>query len=289
MRYLELLNLGVLELARAGVTDAELDARILLEAATNKSRAELYLKANDPVGTKEHLKYLGFINKRKEREPVAYILGEREFWSLPFSVSPDVLIPRPETEFLLDKVFTVTENRNFSRGSLLDLCCGSGIIAIVLAKETGNAVVAADISSGALDMTQINIDRHTVYGKVSLVQGNLLEPFGQCFSLIVSNPPYVSRREVLQELEPEVAEYEPHLALDGGESGMELIDKIYQQLDGALMPEGQLFMEIGANQGDYVRNLFTSGTVGSLTFKRVEIFKDYSGRDRVIHAQRSAG
>ena len=126
--------------------ESDLDARLLLEYCTGKSRTEIFLDGGSEVNQEIQDSYLLLLERRKKREPVAYILGEQEFWSLPFWVTPDVLIPRPETEFLLDRVFALTDPENFQKGHILDLCCGSGVIAIVLAKETGKIIFASDIS-----------------------------------------------------------------------------------------------------------------------------------------------
>jgi len=235
----------------------------------------------------EQTKYLGFIGRRKNREPVAYILGEQEFWSMPFFVSPAVLIPRPETEFLLDRVLALVAPENLEKGALLDLCCGSGVIAAVLAKETGKRIIAADISPLALAVSRHNLCRHGLAGQVALVQADLFSAFRRrCnFSLIVSNPPYVGRFDLENNLEPEVAKHEPRLALDGGVAGMDFILRICREVPRLLCPGGQLFMEIGADQGEATRLLFTEGLKDSPGFEKIEILVDYAGRDRVLHAR----
>lgn len=290
MQFRELLDLGDQRLQQAGVAEAELDARILLQAATGKSRTEIYLQANDQVANKDYAAYLSLLERRILREPVAYILGEQEFWSLPFVVSSDVLIPRPETEFLLDRVLTLTDKENFEKGAILDLCCGSGVIAVVLARETGQTIFATDISRKALDVTLLNASKHSVGGKVVGIQGDLLGSFGgkahRRFSLIVSNPPYVSSGDIKDYLEPEVSGFEPHLALDGGEKGLDLIIKIVTSLTDVLLPGGQLFMEIGADQGEAIRSLFSDIPNSRKKFTGLRVLKDYAGRDRVLCVKR---
>lgn len=233
--------------------------------------------------------FMLLLERRKKREPVAYILEEQEFWSLPFRVTPDVLIPRPETEFLVESVLTRCRKNNLERGKILDLCCGSGAIAVVLAKETGRRVVALDVSIDALQISAYNIKRHGCEALIDPVCADLLSPFQPCplFSLIVSNPPYVSDREMAESLQPEVVDYEPHLALDGGCLGLEVIEKIQLHLFRTLMPGGEFFMEFGADQGALIYNLFVSGHAESV-FQNVDILKDYAGRDRVLHAVRRA-
>jgi release factor glutamine methyltransferase len=285
--FAELLLFGAGELQKAGVVEYHLDSRLLLQACTGKSRTEILLDGDAAVnGTLLNI-YLQYLERRKKREPVAYILGEQEFWSLPFYVTPEVLIPRPETELLLDRVFALGDPENFSRGNILDLCCGSGVIASVLAKETSRKVCGLDISFQALEVARRNNLRHDVEPLVDLIQGDLFSPFSEdrCFSLIVSNPPYVSSTDVSHNLEPEVALFEPHLALDGGDKGLEIIREIHDGLSGMLSSGGQIFMEIGADQGEVVKNLFQENLYGRSCFEQVEILKDYSGRDRVLYAR----
>lgn len=292
MQLFELLQVGTKRLNEAGVEAAELDARLLLQAATGKSRTELYLSSDIAVSATQQHQYDFYLQKREKREPIAYILGEQEFWSLSFKVTPDVLIPRPETEFLLDRVLALTDIRNLQQGAILDLCCGSGIIATVMALETGRQIMAADISPLALQLTNENARRHKVVDKVTTIHGDLLSPFigkdAIGFSLIISNPPYVSSNDVDCNLEPEVSHFEPRLALDGGERGLDLIEKIVASLPEVLLSGGQFFMEIGADQGEAVRSLLVaSEKENRKCFHDIAILQDYSGRNRVVCAKRS--
>lgn len=286
MRVADVLSWGASELLQAGVEEYELDARLLLEHALDKTRTELFLEAASIVSGDKLNAYRVMISQRAGRKPVAYILGEQEFWSLPFAVTPDVLIPRPETEFLLEQVFKRAKPSNFQTGTIVDLCCGSGVIATVLAKETGKKVLAMDISEKALAVTKKNVFRHGVEESVLLVQGDLLTPIqnGEKLSLVVSNPPYVSHLDVTENLEPEVSDHEPHLALDGGVEGLDLIVRIHDQLEQKLSSGGELFMEIGADQGEPVQELFSRRIRASKGFGFVEILNDYAGRNRVVHA-----
>ncbi|BHH83863.1 peptide chain release factor N(5)-glutamine methyltransferase [Desulforhopalus sp. 52FAK] len=286
MRVNDLLRQGTESLDIAGVEESELDARLLLEFVLGKNRTELFLAARDIPTENEISHYHQLIGRRSKREPVAYIIGEQEFWSFTFTVTPDVLIPRPETEFLLEQVLLKTKKENYLRGKIADLCCGSGVIATVLAHETGQKVYGIDVSYKALQVSLVNLARHHLMDKVHLVQGDLLSAFSthSDFSLIVSNPPYVSHLDVNGNLEPEVAEFEPHLALDGGKRGMELIYIIRQQLENVLLPGGQFFMEFGADQAGEIQTLFETNVEVFSGFSKVEILKDYAGRDRVLHA-----
>lgn len=283
----ELRSYGSTLLKDAGIEHFQQDALILLEACTGKNRTELFLNASSKVSKIEENRYLAYISRRQKREPVAYITGEQEFWSLSFRVSPSVLVPRPETEFLVDRVLALADKKNLEYGKILDLCCGSGIIATVLAKETNKNIIGADISRRALEVARDNVLRHGVVTQVSLVQMDLLAAFLPVnrFSLIVSNPPYVSSLDIRDNLDEDVVGFEPHLALDGGRLGMEVIHKIRNVLPSMLQDGGQVFMEIGADQGNYVRDAFnTSGADGSM-FVGVDVLVDYAGRDRVLVAR----
>lgn len=277
----ELLSHGQVALEEAGIEEAATDARLLLESVLNKTRTELFLAAQDTVDQKQLQQYENLLARRLKREPVSYILETREFWSLPFFVSPAVLIPRPETEFLLEKVFEVySEKRS---GKAMDLCCGSGIIACILAKELpAITVTAVDISDAALQVAVKNCKYHGLEERIQFIQSDLFDQIDdqEQFSLIVSNPPYITTSDVANNLEPEVAQYEPKLALDGGENGLDVIEKIAEHLPSILVRPAHFFMEFGAEQGEACRKIFTEVNY----FTSVTIHKDYAGRDRVLHA-----
>jgi release factor glutamine methyltransferase len=226
------------------------------------------------------------LKRRSEREPLAYITGEQEFWSYPFSVSPAVLIPRPETEILVERVLA-SQAGSSGGGKCLDLCCGSGVISIVLALELDLEVIGVDISWSALEVCRSNCVRHGVKQRVHLVQGDLACCFieEQQFSLITANPPYVSSFEMAAGMQPEVIHYEPALALDGGPGGLQQIRRIIATLPRLLAPGGYFFMEIGADQGAQVKELLARSAVGDL-YESIDIMQDYSGRDRVVQVKR---
>ena len=287
MRVGELLRRGIFELEGVGVSDAATDIQLLLGHCLSMSRTQVYLAMEEQVTSACEDQFLRFLARRKQREPVAYILGEREFWSLPFRVTGDVLIPRPETEFLLETVLKTIKVHGLPRGFLLDLCCGSGVIAIVLALELRKKVLATDISWQALLVARQNARRHGVEALIDFVQADLVGPmfWGDRFSLVVANPPYVSRVEMQSDLEPEVVRYEPHLALDGGEDGLEIIKKIRQELPSVLCHRGYFFMEIGAGQGRKIREIFSGCNDKEDLFDPVEILVDYAGRDRILYTR----
>ncbi len=287
MKISDLLAEAVGALVTANIEEARIEAELLIGFCLNLSRTALYLSAETVVEEKEVNRFRRLLFRRVQREPLAYITGEREFWSLPFHVSPAVLIPRPETEFVLETVLAHSA-RQEAGNRFVDLGCGSGVIATVLALELNGTGVAIDISAEALQVARRNLCRHQVDARVSLVQSNLFTGFRekQCrFPLIVSNPPYVKHAQLLEELEPEVALYEPRLALDGGSSGLAVIKEIRNCLPGMLDDGGDCFLEIGDGQADSIRRLFLDHQQGHI-YEFVHIFKDYSDRERVVHIRR---
>ncbi len=287
MQIAQLLSLAKKKLREAGVTNAEIDSELLLGHCLNKSRTQLYLYGNEELSEEDFVLFNSYIKRREEREPVAYIVGEREFWSLSFFVNRNVLIPRPETEFLLESVLSRIQRRGIQDQTIVDLCCGSGVIATVLAKELNTKVLAIDCSREALLVTTINSKRHDVDTLVSPVFSNLFSTIDPTvrFPLIVSNPPYVSNIDITNTLEPEVSMFEPHLALDGGKDGLDVIRCIAGEILNRLTPEGQFFMEFGADQGNDISAIFSGLQSGPHYFEEVQIIQDYSGRDRVLHAK----
>ncbi|MEE4166758.1 MAG: peptide chain release factor N(5)-glutamine methyltransferase [Desulfocapsaceae bacterium] len=281
-----LLQQAISELQLAGIEEARTDATQLLCSCLCVSRTTLYLSAAALVPEDRRHRFAELLLRRKQREPLAYILGEREFWSLNFVVTPDVLIPRPETEFLLESVFA-KRNRSILNPRVLDMCCGSGVIAVVLARQLNQQVTAVDCSRAALAVARENCLRHAVDSRVSLLHADLFSAFqkSKSFSLIVSNPPYIRYADIVSVLEPEVSRHEPLIALDGGASGLEVIEKIINALGEMLACGGDFFMEIGADQREPVASLFNDHG-GDDIYEFVTCYADYSGRDRIIHARR---
>lgn len=287
MRIKDLLAEAEAALMAVGVVDGRIDLEFLLGHCLGKGRTALFLDADCEVAPNSEAHFRHLLARRLAREPLAYILAEQEFWSLPFVVSPAVLIPRPETEFLLETVLAAGSRQSQPPGLTIDLCCGSGVIAIILALELGRPVIALDISLAALQVARQNCRRHGVEGMVHLCQADLLNAIkpNPLVSLVVSNPPYVSRPAIDCELAPEVSCYEPHLALDGGAIGMDCIRRIRECLPGILVPGGEVFMEIGHDQGQLTMELFEQRSSGRPYFSLVEIHQDYAGKDRVLHAR----
>ncbi len=287
MRVFELLQTSINALCDAGIGSSSIDAELLLGFCLGCSRTELYLRYNELLSQAVIEQFTLLLKRRLSREPLAYIIGTQEFWSLDFLVTPDVLIPRPETEQLLERVIAQNSKKDFATGLLVDLCCGSGVIAVVLAKELRRQVLAIDISAEALEITKKNCQKHGVADLVFLLRADLLSGIGRnnSISCVVSNPPYVSSFEMDAGLQPEVALFEPPIALDGGIHGVESISRIRSQLQGRLQPGGHLFMEIGAEQKERVRKIFSENNEMEQSFSKISVHKDYAGHDRILYAQ----
>lgn len=271
-------------LHRAGIESGRLDAEVLLCHALALSRTELYLRLEQSLSLAEESLFQTLLKRRMRHEPVSYITGVKEFWSLEFAVDRNVLVPRPETELLVE--WALTRARKDVRGSahtVLDLGTGSGVVAIALATELPDARFwAVDISPGALAVARVNAQRHGVAPRINFFAGDLFEPLSEAkiqFDLIVSNPPYVSRRE-LADLPAEIRAYEPVAALDGGADGLDYYRRIVASAPPFLAPGGALLCEIGAEQGNAVREVI----VQSGGLESAAIYRDLAGRDRVAAA-----
>jgi release factor glutamine methyltransferase len=240
-------------LTARGVENARLEAEWLLCAATGLDRVGLYLNFEKPLTDEELAAYRALVVRRGRREPLQHILGTQEFCGLDFEVTPDVLIPRYDTETLVNEALT----RMPRASSVLDIGTGSGCIAVVLAARLPAAsVTAVDISAAALTVARRNAERNAV--AVEFLQGSLLEPLsGRQFDLIVSNPPYIPSSEIAT-LQPEVRDFDPRGALDGGLDGLEIYRRLIPSAVTALTGGGWLLLEVGAGQADAVSRLIIS-------------------------------
>lgn len=286
MRLAQLYQETVRKLARAGVENAQSDADQLLGFCLGLTRSQLFLHRDMELSGRQLGRCRELIGRRVSREPLHYITGTREFWSLEFSVSPAVLIPRPETEFLLDQVVQTLRHSGYQGGAILDMCTGSGVIAVVLAMELGaGRVVAVDRSPAALQVAAVNIARYDKENAISLLCADLFSALNQRagFELIVANPPYVPTGD-LAGLQPEVRDWEPLVALAAGGDGLDLIGRLAAEAPRYLKPGGWLFMEMGADQRDSVQAVFRSHADGE--FDSVDILDDWSGRPRVLKARK---
>ncbi len=279
---------GVRRLLGAGIDSARLDAELLLGCALRLRREELILAAAKDVSGAESERYEDLLIRRVNREPLAYITGQQEFWSLDFLVSRDVLVPRPETEMLVELALghlAETNNRESTR--ILELGTGSGAIAVALATELPQAqIVATEISPAALAIARRNASRNGV--EMRFLQGDLFSALDQelenHFDLIISNPPYIPRDEISM-LDAEVSRWEPRAALDGGVDGLDFYRRIAEEAPTYLQQGGAVAVEIGAAMGSLVVALFENRAV----YGDIQVHQDYSGRDRVVLARTCLG
>ncbi len=279
---LESLNSSADLLKTRGIDTARLDAELLLAHTLGIKRVTLLTNLSRPLNQKELKTFRELIQLRASREPVAYILREKEFWSIVFKVDKRVLIPRPETELLVQCVLDHMHYGNHLQG--VDIGTGSGVIPIVLAKELDQVkIVAIDCSDDALCLAKENAKAHSVEKKIRFLKGDLFFPLKKetLFDFIVSNPPYIPKGDI-EALEPEVNKYEPLSALDGGVDGLEIIKKIIKESPVFLKRGGLLFLELGAGQWQRVKNLILRNG----KYEEPQIFKDYSGIERIVMAQR---
>lgn len=271
MTYREAISLGEKILTIAGIADVKTDAWMLLEMAAKIDRNFYYMHMDDEL-TKEQLEeYEWALKKRSEHIPLQYIVGETEFMGLPFKVNSSVLIPRQDTETLVEEALKVAEPGM----KVLDMCTGSGCIIISIlhhGKELEG--YASDISRHAINVAKENAKLNQV--AVSFETGDLFDHIKGKYDIIVSNPPYI-RTEEIAKLMPEVQNFEPYDALDGKEDGLFFYRKIVEQVGDYLNPGGHLLFEIGHDQGQDVSELMVQAG-----FKDVRVIKDLAGNDRVV-------
>ena len=268
----DLIRLSTQYLSEKGCTSPRLDAEVLLGHVLGLSRVEIYLNLDKPLTNEEVDQYRVLIGRRGQRIPVAYLTGNREFYSLPLTVQPGVLIPRPETELLVEKVIQLVADsldQEEEAISVLELGTGSGAIALALACESPCIqVTAVDISSTALQTARLNAERLEVTDQIQFVQSDLFNNVDGTYFIICSNPPYIPSQEMLT-LQPEVSK-EPTVALDGGEDGLTFYRRIMDQAASFLEQPGFVVLEIGWNQGNAVRQMGESKG-----FQWLETIPDY--------------
>ena len=270
----ELINLSAGYLQEKGCSSPRLDAELLLGHVLGLERLDLYLNFDKPLNADEVAAYRTLIGRRGQRIPVAYLTGQREFYSLPLQVSEGVLIPRPETEFVVDKGLELLEPGIPTE--ILELGTGSGAIALALAcQDPGFRVTAVDVSPAALAVARANAERLEVQNQITFVESDLFQKISGTYKVICSNPPYIKKSE-LSALAPEVAA-EPALALDGGVDGLDFYRRIFNQAASFLEQPGFVVLEIGWDQAGDVRRL---GEEAGFTW--LETVKDYGGHDRVV-------
>ena len=263
------------------IENARLEAEILLCNVLKTNRLNLYLNSDRHL-TDDHLfMYKKLIQRRLKGEPIAYIVGSKEFMNFDLTVDENVLIPRPETEILVEAV--IDRLKNFSgKIKIADLGTGSGAIAISIAKFIVNVEVeAVDISEKAIDIAKLNAINNNVADKINFHVGDLFDPIvDQKFNAIVSNPPYIPS-DIINTLQSEVKNYEPRIALDGGADGLNFYRKIIDLSPKLLLKNGFIAVEIGYDQAELITNLMESDG----QFDKIEVIKDLAGLDRIVIAK----
>jgi release factor glutamine methyltransferase len=263
-------------LSQNGVEDAYLEGELLLRHTLSIDRVQLYIDLKKELTPQQEEAFRHLLERRLSGEPSAYITGHREFYGLDFRVNPSVLIPRPESELLVETTLAVAKNHLLS--IIADIGTGSGAIAVSLAVNLPQAkIYATDISAAALEVALVNCRQHGVSGRVRLLKGNLLEPLPEPVDIIVANLPYVSQPELS-------TRFEPPLALDGGADGTKIIKQLCQQAGFRLKSGGWLLLEIGQGQAevvaDILHNIFHEG--------EIEVMPDLGGVERVVCLSLSA-
>lgn len=275
MKIQELLQKGKRKLIENEIEDANLIARVLLQFVLQVQRKEMFFINEQEIEIEKQLQYEQSIEKIVQGIPMQYITNYQEFMKLPFYVNENVLIPRPDTEILVEDVLEIVKKEKKQR--ILDLCTGSGCIGISLAFYLENVQVSiSDISKNALEIAEKNIKENNVEEKIKIIQSNLFENIEEKFDIIVSNPPYIETKKV-QTLSKQVQK-EPKLALDGGEDGLNFYKKIIEHSPNYLKKDGYLCLEIGYNQKEAVEQLLKENR----NFKQIHVKQDLAGNNRVV-------
>ena len=274
MNALDIINFGTKELKQKKIISSRLDSELLLSKILNKNREEILINLDQDINQRCFSKYKELIIRRSQNEPIAYILKKKEFWSKFFFVSSDTLIPRPETELIVEKLVKIFKEKKIS---ILDIGTGSGCILISLLSELTNSNgVGIDISKKAIIIAKKNLEMHAMRGKIKFINKSLDSKLYQKFDLIVSNPPYIRSNE-LRNLRDDIKKYEPRIALDGGNDGLDLIKKVIYKTKYILKVKGMLALEIGNEQFKKVSKILIKKN-----FRIEHIIKDYKDNIRGI-------
>lgn len=293
----EMLTMGEKQLMDSDIADATRDCKILYCYMMDIPFSKIILEYQEVLQDRLCDKYFELIDRRSKGEPVQYIMGSQEFMGLEFIVNENVLIPRQDTETLVEDALEII-NTGTLRGEdmdvkrkewdILDLCTGSGAIGVSLARIANKVnVTCSDISEGAIKVAKENAQKHGVAKSVKFEQGDLFKPFSkhfrkQKFDMIISNPPYI-KSSIIPTLQKEVCEHEPLSALDGGESGLDFYERIVSGVGSHLRKSGVLLLEIGHDQGEAVSGLLSRNG----EFTSIRVLKDLANRDRIIFAKKS--
>ena len=268
-----------------GADSPRLDAEVLLAHARGCQRIELYTAFDEEPPEAIRTKFRELVGRRAKGAPVAYLVGRREFFSLMFDVTPDVLIPRPETELLVVRAIDLAKSLKTESPRIAEIGTGSGAIAVAVAKHVKSCrITAVDVSPAALAVAQRNAAKHGVAERIEFIESDLFAAFpaGVTFDLVLSNPPYVASTE-MPGLPADVRDHEPHLALDGGANGTEIIERLIPQAAERISSGGWLLMEVGADNAARVAELVGANA----SFELCETLKDLANLPRVVQAKRN--
>jgi len=275
------LRWAVRVLAQAGVDSPRLDAELLMAHAIASSRAALYTRWYEALAPSDVDLFTNLVRRRVRREPLAYITGTRAFYDIDISVAPGVLIPRPETERIVEETLSWCQTLGLRAPRIADVGTGSGALAIVLARHLPRArIVASDLSAEALTAALRNVAHYGLEDRVDLVRADLLGALSGPFDVIVANLPYVPQ-DRLDSLAPEVRDHEPRLALDGGPDGLDVIRRLVPQVADRLRRPGLLLLEIDNGQADTALQLVRD----QLPHSQVETLRDLAGLERIVRAE----
>ena len=276
MRAIEAIKIGSNLLKENKIPSHILDSEILLSKTLGKSREEILINLEQKITKKNISIFKTYLQRRSKNEPIAYILEEKEFWSKKFKVSKDTLIPRPETELLIDKLLKIYRGKKIS---ILDIGTGSGCIIIsLLSSLTKSIGIGVDISKNAISVAKNNAFKYKLSNKVKFFNKTIDDVFGKKFDLIVSNPPYIKRKDI-KNLSDDIKRYEPRMALDGGNDGLDLIKKVIYKSKNILKINGLLALEIGNEQIKKVSKILIDNN-----FRVKHVIKDYKNNVRCVFA-----
>jgi len=274
MEILELINSGSKQLKRKNIYSHKLDSEILLSKVLSKRREELLINLSQKITAEKITEFQRLIKRRSSKEPVAYILEEKEFWSKNFIVNKNTLIPRPETELMVEKIVKIFKTKDIF---ILDIGTGTGCILLSILSELKNSKgIGIDISQKAIQIAKQNLEKHKLYHQIKFFRKSLTQIYHQKFDLIVSNPPYIIRKDI-RNLDDGIKKFEPKLALDGGNDGLDVIKKVIYKSKSILRTKGMLALEIGNEQFKKVSKILRRNK-----FKIRYLIKDYRENIRCV-------
>ena len=274
MEILDLINSGSIQLKKNGINTHRLDSEILLAKILKRQREELLINLDHRASLPTIKVFKKLIDRRSFKEPIAYILKEKEFWSKMFFVDKNTLIPRPETELMVEKIVSIFKNKDIK---ILDIGTGTGCILISILSELNKSRgVGIDISQKAIKIAIKNLIKHKLTDQAKFYKRSFTEFYGSKFDLIVSNPPYIKKKDI-KNLDDDIKKFEPKLALDGGNDGLDVIKKIIYKSKGILKLNGMLALEIGNKQHKKVSKILRNNS-----FKTRFLVKDYKNNVRCI-------